>query len=302
MRVIALLTLVLALSAPASANAALAELVADPDSPELRLTAAPGEANVITTTVTGDGWSLEDANARVWAGAGCVQTNPNLATCANPPLAARPLVVLAGDLNDSVTVGDAPRSSVYGGGGNDTLRGGPRDDELFGGPGNDLLIGGGGRDSLSGGPGDDQLEFALRPAALACGAGIDVLVAPRGLRLLSAAMPRDCERVKLGPLLISAVPQRRGATYLVQAGCATGSECRASLALKVLPRRGGSITISSGSFSLAAGRGTTLAIALGPSARRLLARNRLGRLQMSVVTRNTNDPGAPWRTAWRVRL
>ena len=299
---IGLLTLVFALSAPAPASAALAEVIADPESPEVRFTAAPGEANVITTTATGDGWSLADANARVWAGAGCVQTDPSLATCANPPLAARPLVVLAGDLNDSVTVGDAPRSSVYGGGGNDTLRGGVRDDELFGGPGNDLLIGGGGHDSLSGGAGDDRLEFAARPAALACGAGIDALVAPRGLGLLSAAMPRDCERVALGPLLVAAVPQRRGAAYLMQTGCATGSVCRASLALKVLPPRGGAITISSGSFRLAGGRGTTLTIALGPSARRLLARNRLGRLQVNVTTRNTNDPGAPRRTAWRMRL
>ena len=115
-------------------------------------------------------------------------------------------------------------------------------------------------------------------------------------------MPRDCERVALGPLLVAAVPQRRGATYLVQAGCGARSVCRASLSLKVLPRRGGAITISSGSFRLAAGRGTTLAIALGPSARRLLARNRLGRLQVGVVTRNTGDPGPPRRTAWRVRL
>lgn len=300
---IGLLMLVLALGAPASAHAGLAEVIADPGSAgEVRLTAAVGESNVITATASGDAWTLADANARVWAGAGCVQTNPNLATCANSSLAARPLVVLAGDLNDSVTVGDAPRSTVFGGGGDDTLRGGPRNDELFGGPGNDLLVGGGGRDSLSGGAGDDQLEFSARPAALACGAGIDSVVAPRGLPLLSAAMPRDCERVKLGPLLVSAVPQRLAASYRVQAGCGTGSVCGASLSLKVLPRRGGAITISSGSFRLAAGRGTTLVIALGPSARRLLARNRLGRLQVAVTTRNTNDPGAPRRTAWRVRL
>ena len=238
----------------------------------------------------------------MWAGPGCVQTNPNLASCANSSLAARPLVVLAGDLNDSVTVGDAPRSTVFGGGGNDTLRGGVHADELYGGPGNDLLVGGGGRDRLSGGAGDDQLEFSARPAALACGAGIDSVVAPRGLALLTAAMPRDCERVALGPLLVAAVPQRRGATYLVPAGCGTGSLCRASLSLKVVPRRGGAITIASGSFRLAAGRGTTIVIALGPFARRQLARNRLGRLQVAVTARNTNDPGAPRRTAWRMRL
>lgn len=300
---IGLLTLVLALGAPASAHAALAEVIADPGSAgEVRLTAALGESNVITATASGDAWTLADANARVWAGMGCVQTNPNLASCANPTLAARPLVVLAGDLDDSVTVGDAPRSTVYGGGGNDTLRGGPREDELYGGPGNDLLVGGGGRDSLSGGAGDDRLEFSARPAALACGAGIDSVVAPRGLPLLSAALPRDCERVQLGPLLVSAVPQRRGASYRVQAGCGAGSVCSASLSLKVLPRRGGAVTISSGSFRLAAGKGTTLVIALGPFARRLLARNRLGRLQVAVATRTTNDPGGPRRTAWRVRF
>ena len=127
-------------------------------------------------------------------------------------------------------------------------------------------------------------------------------MAPRGLRLLSAAMPRDCERVRLGPLLVAAVPQRRGATYLVQAGCATRALCRASLSLKVLPRRGGAITIGSGSFRLAAGRGTTLAIALGPFARRLLARNRLGRLQVASSRATRTIPAPPRRTAWRVRL
>jgi hypothetical protein len=300
--VIGLLTLVLALGAPASAHAALAEVIADPAAPEVQLTAALGEANDITATATGDAWSLADANDPVWAGAGCVQTTPNLASCANSSLAALPLVVLAGDGDDRVTVTNAPHSTIYGGGGNDTLRGGTADDDLFGGPGNDLLVGGGGRDSLSGGPGDDRLELTTRPAALACGDGVDVLVAPRGLPLISPAMPRDCERVALGPLLLSAVPQRRGATYLVQAGCGPGSVCGASLSLKLLPARGGAVTLSSGSFRLAAGRGTTLAVALGPFARRLLARNRRGRLQVAVVTRNTGDPGPPRRTAWRVRL
>jgi hypothetical protein len=299
---IGLLTLVLALGAPASAHAALAEVIADPTAPEVRLTAALGESNDMTATATGGAWSLADANARVWAGAGCVQINPNLASCPNSSLAALPLVVLAGDGDDRVTVTDAPRSSIYGGAGNDTLRGGLHDDELYGGPGNDLLVGAGGRDELSGGPGDDRLEFSTRPAALACGNGVDALVAPRGVPLISAAMPRDCERVALGPLLVSAVPQRRGASYLVQAGCGPRSICRASLSLKLLPERGGAITLSSGSFRLAPGRGTTFAIALSPSTRRLLARNRLGRLQVSVVTRNTGDPGPPRRTAWRVRL
>ena len=298
-----LLTLVLALGAPAAAHAALAEVIVDPETiGEVRLTAAPGEANVITTTASGDAWSLADANAGVVAGAGCVQIDPSLVSCANSSLAARPLVILAGDRDDNVSVAGAPNSSIYGGAGNDTLRGSAGNDELLGGPGNDLLVGGGGPDRLSGGPGDDQLEFSARPVALACGPGIDALVAPRGLPLLSAAMPRDCERVTLGPLLVAAVPQRRGATYRVQAGCAARALCRASLSLKVLPRRGRAITIGSGSFRLAAGRGTTLTIALGPFARRLLARNRLGRLQVSVVTRNTDDPGPSRRTAWRVRL
>jgi Ca2+-binding RTX toxin-like protein len=84
-----------------------------------------------------------------------------------PKTGVKIIRVMAGDGDDSVTVGAAVtvRAELYGDGGNDILTGGS---------GNDLISGGAGDDVMSGGAGDDYLDGFEGADSFDGGAGFDV--------------------------------------------------------------------------------------------------------------------------------
>ncbi|MDW8262945.1 MAG: S8 family serine peptidase [Phycisphaerales bacterium] len=86
-----------------------------------------------------------------------------------------PLIVDAGDGNDSITAGDG-NDQLLGGTGNDTLLGGAGDDRLVGAGGRDLLLGGIGNDGLFGENGNDTLDGGGNVDRLFGGDGDDLLI------------------------------------------------------------------------------------------------------------------------------
>ena len=139
----------------------------------LRYLAAPGEANSLTLSASGD-WRrfvLHDP-AGIVAGRGCVASDAFTVTCTlAPDVETVAPTVRLGDLDDSATVGGV-LATVYGGAGADSLRltgdggeldGGPGDDRLAGGEGGTLFDGGPGDDDMSGGSGADAFFASRRP-------------------------------------------------------------------------------------------------------------------------------------------
>jgi Ca2+-binding RTX toxin-like protein len=190
------------------ASAATVSLGPDPSGfPALRVTAAAGETNTITTSATQSGGTprytitVSDESAPVTAGQGCAQTDPDTATCQTDTGVAG--IVALGDGNDRATIdwGNVLfRTDVTGADGNDVvivigpgnlntrIDGGPGDDqlrsggELRGGPGNDelegdrdgdRLFGGEGNDQLSGREGNDELFGGEGPGGVAVRSGVD---------------------------------------------------------------------------------------------------------------------------------
>ena len=165
----------LASSLPATAAAGTAGVA----SGALDYSAAAGEANDVTVSMSGAVFTIRDAGAPVTpTGPACVAVSgdPNAANCSSPEIERISLSL--GDLNDKATVGSVvlPRTTfgvVMGGGagddqltgapneensltgdggvttGNDTLTGGRLEDSLNPGPGNDVVSGGDGPDSIS---------------------------------------------------------------------------------------------------------------------------------------------------------
>lgn len=83
--------------------------------------------------------------------------------------------LIAGPVDDLISVVGEGNKILYGLGGDDELRGGSGNDLLVGGPGDDFLSGGAGNDVLRGGTGDDYLTGGLGADRLFGGEGDDVL-------------------------------------------------------------------------------------------------------------------------------
>jgi Ca2+-binding RTX toxin-like protein len=121
---------------------------------------------------------------------------------------------IEGGLGADVLRGDDGPNQITGGGvldgrgGDDRLFGSRGPDRLLGGSGRDYLYGRGGGDRYSGGPGNDRLSLFDSPGAdfPACGAGGDRVEKPT----IGELVGRDCERVSLGDLALSAVRTVRG--------------------------------------------------------------------------------------------
>lgn len=146
--------------------------------------AAPGEANDVTVTASGNDLTISDAGAPVTAGAGCRAVDAHSVACSGrhgPPVltltlgdrddravASRESRIEGGDGNDHLTGG-----RLLGGEGDDTLDG---DDYNEGGPGNDRLTNGG-----DAGPGDDVVDVTAASNWITrLGPGSDVFIGGPG--------------------------------------------------------------------------------------------------------------------------
>jgi Ca2+-binding RTX toxin-like protein len=115
---------------------------------------APGEANRITVTRSGDTWLVRD-------------DGPPLSGCSSCPVTPGEggiagLRVNLGDGDDALTLASGLETIVDAGDGADTVAGGPEDDTVDGGLGADHLTGGGG---------DNLLTVAGRPVPMRIDAG-----------------------------------------------------------------------------------------------------------------------------------
>ena len=126
--------------------------------------AAPNETNVISVSLTGTTYTIEDPNNVITdnGGTACtVAPGGHTATCT----ATAGFSATLGNLNDQVTVLTAtPLGAISGEEGSDKVFGGPGVENVDGGLGNDEIRGGGGNDVIdgngdpTGGPDDDILD------------------------------------------------------------------------------------------------------------------------------------------------
>ncbi|GAA0478039.1 hypothetical protein Aca07nite_44880 [Actinoplanes capillaceus] len=173
----------------------------------VRFTAAAGQANSLSITISGRTITLNDKVA-IKAGKGCKavkgdKTKVKCTTTKKPTglnvtlsdkddfvqnYASVPLtanggsgndVVFGGSGNDILNGGNGV-DDVQGGSGNDTLRGGRGDDHVEGGAGKDKLYGEAGHDDLIGGDLDGELGDADRADTIHGGAGNDFLLGNAG--------------------------------------------------------------------------------------------------------------------------
>ncbi|WP_229067494.1 calcium-binding protein [Actinoplanes sp. DH11] len=153
------------LASPAQAASAAKAEVVGKNSTVVRFTAAAGQANSLSITISGRTITLNDKVA-IKAGKGCkaVKGDKTKVKCTTKKPTG--LNVTLGDKNDFVDNHTAVRltanggtgnDTVYGGTGKDTLTGGAGTDDVQGGSGNDTLRGGTGNDHVEGGPGKDKL-------------------------------------------------------------------------------------------------------------------------------------------------
>ncbi len=236
--------------------------------------------------------------------------------------------VLRGDAGANTLNGGAGRDRLYGRGGADTILGRADADVLDGGPGGDRLLattagdrarGGAGDDeldgtvgraaasgvSLDGGPGDDLLTLDRRPVALACGPGSDRVDADAFQTvLLSRARVEGCERVVVGVLTLTTAPRRSARAFTLPASCSRRATpgCNGVVTLRARNARGRLIALGRATYAIAAGRRSTLRIALDAADRRLLARGRGARIEVDVRGGTAQLAGYPQSTErWSVR-
>lgn len=155
---------VASIAAPAASLAATVGVVDDQPAaaaPRLKYTASPGETNTVTINLTGCAqvggactagtYTVADSTATLSVDAadtaGCTGGGASV-TCS--ATGTNRVGVVAGDMNDSVTMNAKPPkgTSILGEDGDDVLIGGPARDFIRGGPGADDIQGGAGNDDL----------------------------------------------------------------------------------------------------------------------------------------------------------
>jgi Ca2+-binding RTX toxin-like protein len=192
MRTAALALLALSLSCASTASASTVTVTLDArfhSFNEVKYVAAPGEANIFTTTYSADAKSVTvtDPGATITATGSCMSVTIHSAVCRAPvpnfPVAGefvQSTRAELGDMNDRAQAAHAGSAVVggidaFGGPGDDVLTGSETDDRLDGGGGTDTLAGGAGGDVISdgdttvvdadqmdGGPGDDEVSYKQR--------------------------------------------------------------------------------------------------------------------------------------------
>ena len=98
--------------------------------------------------------------------------------------------ILAGDGNDTVTVGSGG-TSVDGGDGNDSITAGDGDDTIEGGDGHDLIMAGGGNDSVRAGDGHDTVSGEDGDDTINAGDGNDLINGNAGMDLIDGGFGDD---------------------------------------------------------------------------------------------------------------
>ena len=177
----------LALHVVADANAA--SVVKTPGD-DVTFSAAAGEDNDLTISLTNDGVIFDDAaNPVTTASPGCHVVSPHSAKCSSP---VTKLTVSVGDGTNKVISGVDAATTItaasdsynefWSGDGDDELNGGAAPDKLNGGDGNDVLNGYGGNDTLTGWDGNDKLNG---------GDDLDILVADNGADVLDGGPRND---------------------------------------------------------------------------------------------------------------
>jgi Ca2+-binding RTX toxin-like protein len=145
-------------------------------------TAAPGEVNNLTISLTGTDFRLSDPGATITAMPACTAFG-SAATCSSASI--RGITVSGGDGTDAVVNTTATRSTLSGGDGNDSLEGGT---------GEDILRGNQGVDTHTGGLGNDLIDArGDRGDIVSCGDGMDTVRAD-----ISDSVALDCETVDRG--------------------------------------------------------------------------------------------------------
>lgn len=162
-------------ASPAQAASPAKAQISTSNSNVVEFTAASGQTNSLTITVSGRTITLNDRVA-IKAGPGCKavkgdRTKVRCTTAGKPALVnvslgnkndkvvnktSVPMTVFAGSGNDRV-FGGAGVETVFGGSGNDTIHGNKGRDELHGDSGNDTIRGGAGNDMLLGSSGRDNV-------------------------------------------------------------------------------------------------------------------------------------------------
>jgi Ca2+-binding RTX toxin-like protein len=145
-------------------------------------TAAPGETNNLTISLSGSDYTLSDPGAAITGEPDCTSSG-NAATC--PAAGIIGITVNAGDGNDTVRNTTSTPATLSGGDGVDLLEGGP---------GNDTLRGNKGVDTHNGGDGDDFIDSRGDQGDIVnCGPGNDTVRADDSDRVAT-----DCESVDYG--------------------------------------------------------------------------------------------------------
>lgn len=98
--------------------------------------------------------------------------------------------IIAGDGNDTVTVGIGA-TSVDGGDGNDTIVAGDGDDTIEGGDGHDLITAGAGNDSIRGGDGNDTISGEDGDDSIDAGDGEDLINGNAGMDSINGGFGND---------------------------------------------------------------------------------------------------------------
>jgi Ca2+-binding RTX toxin-like protein len=192
MRVLAVVVVVLATSAPAQAGRVSAGY--DPQAGRAVIfSPGSGEQNTVTVTALGSQITVTDSTAPIVAvGPECTPSGPTSVVCGEPDRATVAVVVRLGDGDDSVSMRasltrsgrrefgvyfavldgglgadslslDPSRaaSMIDGGPGNDVIVGGRAVDEVTGGRGDDVVSGGRGNDRIDEGGGNDRIDGGL---------------------------------------------------------------------------------------------------------------------------------------------
>jgi hypothetical protein len=218
---------------------------------------------------------------------------------------------LEGGAGDDRIIGRGGWDNLVGGDGRDVLDGRDGSDNLYGGEGSDTLRGGTGDDDLQGGGDDDAMDggpgsdtfVGARPHAPRCGAGHDVVAAPRAL-LLGA----DCESVVVGATgfpaysdttTVAAQPRRRRG-----GGLAFGWECDGTADrcdLRVTVRRGGALVGQRAAVLFKRGAAGVIVI----RSRRPVRNGQVLDIAISGAIYQATYPGGRTKrftASWRIRL
>ena len=151
--------------------------------------AAPGEANRLAVSLSGQVFTFRDAGARIAPTGACGADDSGAAHCLtlSPP---HMVTITLRDGDDTFSTTVRVRASVRGGDGADRLEGGPGADVLEGELGDDTLNGGPGADRLDGGEGADVIEARDDERDIvSCGPGVDMIEGDPVDEIAS-----DCER------------------------------------------------------------------------------------------------------------